>query len=45
MVVLSANNITILDDTYNANPESVAAAIRDARQGRRPQGRGARRYV
>ena len=27
MVVLSANNITILDDTYNANPESVAAAI------------------
>jgi UDP-N-acetylmuramoyl-tripeptide--D-alanyl-D-alanine ligase len=27
MVVLSANDITILDDTYNANPESVAAAI------------------
>jgi len=27
MVVLNANNITILDDSYNANPESVAAAI------------------
>ncbi len=27
MVVLNANNITILDDSYNANPESMAAAI------------------
>ena len=27
MVVLNANSITILDDTYNANPESMAAAI------------------
>ena len=28
MVVVNAGTITILDDTYNANPESMAAAIR-----------------
>ena len=28
MVVINAAGLTILDDTYNANPESVAAAIK-----------------